>query len=488
MPATENAQEVALLSWQQETGPALGNRAVSKVMQYEGPLGQLQEAIEGSNAPEAQKLMQDSHAAFNQLKDSGGAEALLETGHYDAAGRDRVCDMFVGEFCQTDTPESAGADDLMSYDPFYNPAQHPSPPAAQAPKAKEVQAQPQPVKVLGSFLDAVDNKQLCRKSTADVVAIRPLKKNRRKNGTQQPRTVLQLRGGGAFDDCQTYGSCGTSLCGDSKKKKAAKQQAAKKEESRGKAHERVKESVAATVNAFLDQPVIALGLVSIDLGCTLINMVDPWGVWYWISMVALAFVILQQTLEIYLHSSLVKKELMEEDTVRAIVSFWGDDGESNPIRIQAGQIGYVDIIDDADWRMDTGAFITFEGSNHSIFVSGMDFEDLEVTSGVYEYFCNPVNVLNVCILILVFIFQVPLVPSGGLGPFLIALRFIKPTIRLYARKDKVGEANEHHHRVKGEESEDENEGHAVAAHSPAEVVGTDDMNKILGANPQRHSV
>jgi len=467
----ESAQEVVLLSWQQngaphEGAPHLGNHTVWQVMQTEGLLGQLQEAIEESNAPEAHKLLQDSHAAYNQLKARGGAH-LLESGHYDTAGRERVCDKFVGQFgrlAPMDTPESV-ADNLMAYDPFHSVTPYVAPPAPEAPQAV---AQPQPVttKVLDptlSLLNAMDNTQLCRKSTSDVMGTKPLKNSSRKNAPQQSRTVLQLRGGGWTDDCNgQYGSCGASLCGSlSKEKKDKKLKAAKK--AAGKAHERVKDSLASTVNAFLDQPFIALGLVSIDLFSDLINMVIPWEPFYWIGLVALLLVILQQILEIYLHSSLVQKEILEEDTVIAIISFWADDGENNPIRIEVGQTALVDAINiDADWRVDNGAFLTFDGMDHSVFVSSRDYMDLEVTSGLYEYFANPFNIFQCIILLLVFIFAINVIPSGGLGPFLIALRFLKPVLRLYARKNKMeefhhstGRASGHEHGEHGEHGEHE---------------------------------
>lgn len=435
-----------------------GKQAVWQVMQYEGLLGKLQDAIQESDAPEAQKILQVSHVAYNQFKDSGAAGALLQAGQYDAAYRGHVCEKFVGQFCKpdvTDTADALGHDNLMSYDPFYgvNASVKVAPP-------QQVQSQPprrtipvMPKLPAPCFQDALNNKHLCRMNTTDASDVKPLKHFLRRDSPQELRSVLTLRGGGLLDGC--YGSCGTNPYGTGARRSQRKLTDRLKDESKSprdaKAHERVKHSMAARVNAFLDEPVVSFTLISIDLFSDLINIVLPWVWWFWIGLVALCLVVLQQTLEIYLHSCLVDKEILIEDEVVAVISFWADNGENHPVRIEAGQTGVVNGMEAADWRDDSGALITF-GDDTLCFVSELDFEDLEVTSGLYEYFANPMNTFNVLILALVFVTTVGLLPTNGAGAFLIILRFLKPTLRLYSRKNKMAEF---HEKASGEEGGEE---------------------------------
>jgi len=93
---------------------------------------------------------------------------------------------------------------------------------------------------------------------------------------------------------------------------------------------------------------------------------------------------------------------------------------------------------------------------------------------------------------MVFVFAVGLIPSNGAGAFLIVLRFLKPTLRLYSRKNKMAEF---HERTFAEEEEEEN-GKEAAAHGEGggmprenaapreeEIIGPEEFNHILGADP-----
>jgi len=180
--------------------------------------------------------------------------------------------------------------------------------------------------------------------------------------------------------------------------------------------------------------------------------------------------------------------------VVAVIGFTADNGENHPVRINVGQTGLVECFVTADWRDDFGAFITFEDDT-LCFVSEHDFEDLEITSGLYEYFANPMNVFNCFILLMVFTFTVGLVPSNGAGPILIALRFLKPALRMYGRRNKMAEFRE---KAEGEEGEEE-EGNAgekelqgedpktphQVPYTPrqSEVIGTQEFNQVIGATP-----
>lgn len=477
-----------------------GSRWTLQVMRYEALMDSLKNAMENNLSSEVHQRMQEVREAYKQLKDVDEAMAVLENGRYDLAARECISDMYHSQFSSQTAPD-------LPRNPFYGPnevamdirknpfyAAPPPGPAHHLAKATGVRRDFLPPQATtlekyvqkpinnarGILKGALDNRLLCRQNTADMqeAGLVPLKHFLRSNAPQTTldklTNVLQLRGGGGDPPPATqYGSC----CGNPEwlnkihhhhhhKKKAPTKEDRHAFMEHMTAPYNPRHTLMFETNEWLDWAPIAIGLVTLDLFSTIMMMTIPDVYsWYFMSwnicgFLCLGFMCLQCFLEITLHSTLIQRAIMDDQEVMSVRAFWADDGDNNPHWIPAGWKGTVETMGDAYWRHDTGAYITFTGHTSIVFVSERDFVDLEVVSGLIDYFCNPLNVFNVILLGFCVLFC--FISGAGLGGILIVLRFLKPIVKLCSKQDKVSEFKEKHEEnlygEEGEEGEEEEEG------------------------------
>lgn len=398
-------------------------RAVWQVLQYEGLLGQLHDAMERKDAPAVHKIMHSVRAAYKKLKTIRGAEAFLERGRYNLAARESMSEVYSSHFSPGDAAVKARAQG-----------------STELPCEETALGKPAGLKPLKDMLEGEKSKRVARS-----------------------RTVLQLRGGG-IADCG-YGSCctGPVSCG-MPVLQASRADSGNQRKQKRTERPRPPRSPVVVINAFLDRIDISFGLISIDLGCEILNMIGNNEAWVtWLSDTVLFLMVLQQVLEICLNSGLAEKEFEMGEVVWAKVSCWADNGHNRPVRIEAGWLGTIDAIGAAKWRDDRGAFMTFaehEEPMHThfgaCFVAQTDWVDFQVTSGAYAYWTNIMNWFNILVMAMCVFMAFEHIKHGA--GVLIILRFLKPVFKMYSRSQKVREfhekASEHFGGEEGEDGEE----------------------------------
>jgi len=310
----------------------------------------------------------------------------------------------------------------------------------------------------------MDNGMQLKLPGAKVGALQPYSPFPKYNA--RSRLVLQLRGGG-YGDNTGYGSF--------KDPRLLKDQNEEREVSG--AIPIIKPTIAQKMFIMLDDDYISIALVLGDCGCSFLSLAIKWS---WLSLtsdIILYIMVFQQCLEIFMHSSWAKKQRMlaESDRIRILdrvhssthqQSHGGFENARGGAYLLPGSIGSVFVIRQRESNVkDEGAFIKLEGvPSEMYFVPWYGYEHLEIMSGLGDYLSNPVNIFNICLLIVVI--AIPYINKGakGLAVAVLVLRIFKPVFKIYNRKLKLQEAGEKTGLAGEEEEEEEEEGEEGEEH------------------------
>lgn len=423
---------------------------IRQVMQYEATLKSLRLALESGNRLEAQRLMNESETAYREMAQDPRAKVLLQE---SKQLRETVNSMHRNMFPDQirddmSTISSRDKDSLLKSKVTVKKDQ-------QTPLlARRAGPLPLPMPSSGrrsgqesSLEDGLQYTAYAQGIVDDGMKMKMIGARAGAQPSYSPfpkynsrsRLVLQLRGGGDGDG---YGSMKDPFLPEETAREVSG------------AIPIVNPTIAQKLFIMFDDDIVSISLVLGDCTCSFVGLVVKWG---WMSLtsdIILYIMVFQQLLEIVMNSSLAKNQrmLQEGNNIRILdrihASTYNQGHHLANARggayLLPGSTGHVFVIRErTSDESDEGAFIKLDGvPNEMYFVPWYEYKHLEIVSGLGDYLSNPLNIFNICLLILVV--AMPYIDKGakGIAVAILVLRIFKPVLKIYSRKLKLDEAGE----------------------------------------------